>query len=335
MGAVAAHLSLADRPTPPTSTQTALAAPARTAQSLSGGTAPHTAAPRGGAGSPVVRSPGLAPAAPPAAGAPVSRSAAPAAPARPSEAPASPGATPTSPPAAPAAPADALANPAANLAPNPNFDAVCQGALASGPDSDTCEQSALAALDAARAGEGLPPLALPVGFLAMPPSEQLFVLVNEERAARGLPPAIGVVPALSTLAADGAAVNADPPLAPLASGGPWAVSAQANWAADYSTAASIYDWMYADGWGGSAGTTTNETCSGPGAPGCWSHRDNILATAPSGYVPVLGVASQPEPQGSSFAGLESDAMVLTFVPANAAGTLPFAWTWSQEVAAGA
>ncbi len=202
---------------------------------------------------------------------------------------------------------------------------VCDGLLAAGPDNAGCEQAALAALDAARSAEGLGPAAVPSDFLALPPAEQLFILINDERTARGLAPVAGVVASLSSLAAQGAAANADPPLGALAGSGPWVFEATANWAADFSTAASVYDWMYDDGWGGSPATTTNETCTSPTSSGCWSHRFNILVPTPPGDVAVLGVASQPEPAGSAFAGLESDAMVLTFVPQSALSSLSLTW----------
>ncbi|WP_171788980.1 hypothetical protein [Acidimicrobium ferrooxidans] len=224
-------------------------------------------------------------------------------------------------------PASALADPPANIAPTPNFASICASSISAGPDGPTCESAAVEAIDAARAQEGLGPLTLPPNFTDLSPTTQLLWLINEERTARGLAPAAGVVDTLSALAEDGAASNSDPPLGSLTTGGPWAVSAEANWAADYSTAASMYDWMYDDGWGGSSAATTNETCTSPTAAGCWEHRANILATAPAGYVPVLGLASQPEPSGTSLSGLESDAMVLTFVPTSALSSLSFVTTW--------
>jgi len=221
----------------------------------------------------------------------------------------------------------ALANPTANLAPNPDFDTICAQTLAAGepPDNPTCENAAIAALNTAHAAEGIAPLALPANFDALPPAEQLTILLDEERTERGLAPFAGVSSTLSALAAQGAATNSDPPLGNVFGTGPWAVQANANWAADYATAASVYDWMYADGWGGSAGTS-NLTCTSPTAPGCWGHRDNILATAPAGYAPVLGVASQPEPAGSGWFGLESDATVITFTPTWLVPSLGLSWS---------
>jgi len=234
-------------------------------------------------------------------------------------------------PAAPAAPAATTpASPGAleNIPPVPDFPSTCTAELSQGPDAPACETSAIAAIDHARALEGLGPLWLPADFLDLAAAEQLVILIDEERVARGLAPAVGVSPQLSTLAAEGAAANTDPPLAPLANGGgPWVVGAYATWAADYSSAGSVYDWLYDDGWGGSPATTTNITCTGPDAPGCWSHRANLLASAPAGDVPVLGVASQPESAQSADAGLESDAIVLSFVPEGDLASLQLTWTW--------
>jgi len=218
--------------------------------------------------------------------------------------------------------ASPLANPSANLLPNPDYPTICADAIAAGapPDNATCENAAIAAIDNAHAAEGIAPLSLPPNFDALPPTAQLTILLDEERTERGLAPLAGVDGTLSQLAAQGAAANADPPLATVFSSGPWSVLANANWAADYATAASVYDWMYADGWGG-PGATSNVACTSPSAPGCWGHRDNILASAPGSYAPVLGVASQPEPAGSGWFGLESDATVITFAPTGTLGSL--------------
>jgi hypothetical protein len=42
---------------------------------------------------------------------------------------------------------------------------------------------------------------------------------------------------------------------------------------------------------------------------------------------VLGVASQPESAQSADAGLESDAIVLSFVPEGDLASLQLTWTW--------
>jgi hypothetical protein len=56
-------------------------------------------------------------------------------------------------------------------------------------------------------------------------------------------------------------------------GGAWAGGFQSVLAADYG-------WMSDDGWGGSAGTTSNVTCTSAVASGCWGHRDELLAVIP-------------------------------------------------------
>jgi uncharacterized protein YkwD len=50
------------------------------------------------------------------------------------------------------------------------------------------EAAAIAAINHARASEGLPDLALPGNYWQLSPSEQQFVLVNQERTSRGLSP---------------------------------------------------------------------------------------------------------------------------------------------------
>ena len=229
----------------------------------------------------------------------------------------------------------ALANPAANLPPNPDYYSGCYTLILQGSQAGngSCEAEAIQAIDNARKSEGLPPLALPGNFYQLPAADQLLVLVNEERVARGLAPVYGLVGGLNSDALQGAAGATDPNTGIFGSG-PYTVSASSNWAYDFSTAGSVYDWMYNDGWG--SGGSTNIDCTGPGAPGCWGHRDNILVSAPAGYVPVMGAASSTPPSGAAAAdGFESDAMVITFVPAASVGGLNYTYTWQDATSAGA
>ncbi len=229
----------------------------------------------------------------------------------------------------------ALANPAANLPPNPNYYSGCYTLILQGqrPNNASCEAEAIQAIDNARGSEGLAPLALPANFYQLSAADQLLVLVNEERVARGLPPVYGLVNGLNSDAFGGAASGNDPNTEIFGSG-PYAIRASSNWAYDFATAGSVYDWMYNDGWG--PGGSTNIDCTGPGAAGCWGHRDNILVSAPAGYVAVMGAASATPPSSAAAAaGFESDAMIITFVPASAVGTLSYSYTWQDATSAGA
>ncbi|MHB8190377.1 MAG: CAP domain-containing protein [Ferrimicrobium sp.] len=227
-------------------------------------------------------------------------------------------------------PAMSLSNPSANIA--PNFYATCGLDNGSSPNSVGCQQAAIAQINQARGAEGLPAMVLPSNYYSLTPAEQLFVLVNEERVSRGLAPALGLVAGISNDALVGAQSNTDPQvLIPTSySALPFTGSEGANWAADYSTAASVFDWMYNDGL-----NSGNIDCVSGNTSGCWGHRANILLAEPSGSVPVMGTASIVEPAGSTYGGLESDTMVVGAVPSWATGQVSYTYTWAQAVAAGA
>ncbi len=112
-------------------------------------------------------------------------------------------------------------------------------------------------------------MTLPNDWYQLSPAEQLFVATNLERTARGLPPMTGMASTLDQAAAQGAAQPGDP-LPP--SGFPTGMWTS-NWAGGVgSPLEAIYLWMYDDGPG-----SPNADCQQAGDPGCWGHRDNILA----------------------------------------------------------
>ncbi|MCI2975337.1 MAG: hypothetical protein MP439_04585 [Ferrimicrobium sp.] len=234
-------------------------------------------------------------------------------------------------------PPASLLNPAANIAPNPDYYSSCTADVDAGQiaNSTACEQAGVSALDNGRAAQGLPSMTLPQNFYQLPAIDQLFVLVNEERVSRGLTPVYGLVNSLNALAAQGSSANTDPPISQATfQTGPWALGLWANWAEDFSTAGSMYDWMYNDGWGG-AGNTSNLACTSPTSSGCWGHRANILVPNSAGYTPVMGAASINESSLGGWAGFESDATVVTEVPNSALSSISYSYTWAQAVAAGA
>lgn len=235
------------------------------------------------------------------------------------------------------APLPAVAAPPANVPPVPNFDSTCltqAGRVLSGyctldPATGTVrwatparEGAAMAAIDAARASEGLPPLALPANMASLTADQQQFVLINLERVARGLAPMAALVPSLGTLALQGAETGTDPQLTGVWTG----YAGGSNWAADAQPAAAMYRFMYEDGWGGSAANTPNIDCGGPGAPGCWGHRHNVLMHCSP--VCLAGVGTVP-PSGG---GLGASAQV--FVSYDGL-PVPVSYTWTEAVAAGA
>jgi len=159
-----------------------------------------------------------------------------------------------------------MVNPSANIAPDPNFLAICSGTVVD--ESASCTQSSLAAIDAARADEGLSAMVLPTDWVTLSPSEQLFVVTNLERTARGLPPLTAMDVRLDEAAANGAASGADPTPPADYSVPVWA----SNWAGALGNPLEVdYLWMYDDGPG-----SANVDCPTAAAEGCWGHRDNVL-----------------------------------------------------------
>jgi hypothetical protein len=160
-------------------------------------------------------------------------------------------------------------NPPSNIPPNPNIFSACNP----GYQFDTswkCVAASIAAIDQARALEGVGPMDLPANYLSLTPDLQLFVLTNLERVDRGLPPIQGLTTQLNQAALQGAQQEADPTIPP---NYPFTLYGSI-WAGGLSNPAeAMYLFMYYDGYPG-----PNGDCNYPSAPGCWSHRDVILAS---------------------------------------------------------
>jgi len=130
----------------------------------------------------------------------------------------------------------------------------------------------VAAIDNARAHEGLPGMSLPSNWTSLTPQEQLFVVTNLERTVRGLPPLTAMASQLDAAAASGAAGGSDP--AP-PDGYPY-TEWGSNWAGALGNPLEVvYLWMYDDGPGSS-----NVDCTSAGQSGCWGHRQNVLLDLP-------------------------------------------------------
>jgi hypothetical protein len=170
-------------------------------------------------------------------------------------------------------------DPTHNVQPDPNFTRLCSG---DGVDnSATCIDAALEAINHAHALEGVRPMLLPAGFEQLTVPEQLFVVVNLERADRGLPVFAGLTSGLDADAQRGANDANDPP-----DPGRAYVLDDAEWAGGSSNGLdAVYGWMYDDGY-----NSGNLDCLHRGAPGCWGHRKGILDDFGSGPNLVMGAA---------------------------------------------
>lgn len=153
----------------------------------------------------------------------------------------------------------------------------------------TCRDGAISDFDRARAREGLPPIVLPSNFSSLSVRTQLFVLANIDRVDRGLTPVKGLSGNLQPIA-QRAAKDQEDPIPPR-----WAVTATSNQASTVNALWSDFVWMYDDGY-----ESNNLDCDLATDPGCWGHRDDIVAPFDS---PVLmGTGSSKHGDTQLFVG---------------------------------
>ena len=156
-------------------------------------------------------------------------------------------------------------DPPASIPPSPNFLDSCSER--GYDDSVGCLEASLAAIDNARSREGIGPMQLPGDWNGLTPEEQLFVVTNLERTARGLAPMSGMESLLDTSAEQSASDGTDPALTD-----PAATEWGSNWGDGIGNPLAMdYEWMYNDGL-----NSPNVACEFAGESGCWDHRQNIL-----------------------------------------------------------
>ena len=216
------------------------------------------------------------------------------------------------------------ANPSVNLP-----DTFMDTCYTYGFASTSCGTAEIAAINSARSGEGLPPLVWPTSLFSLNEAEQVFIVANEERISRGLPPIAGLTAAANQSATLAAQANQDPNGSTVSG----EIAYSTNWAVDYGGLGAMFDWMYNDGPG-----SFNMDCPTIGSWGCWVHRDDILlntvsgafATQP-GYSWVGGTACVPE-SGSSYPSyLNSCTLLWVEVPTPTS----YAFTWADALTLGA
>jgi hypothetical protein len=134
----------------------------------------------------------------------------------------------------------------------------------------------LTSIDAARAAEGVGPMDVSEATISgLPIPEQAFIIVNDERIDRGLPPISYMTAQLNADAQQGADTGNDPEFPANIAGGSQLTWGGSVWAGGLTSVFEAdYYWMYADGFGG--GATTNEDCTSGSSSGCWGHRDILL-----------------------------------------------------------
>jgi hypothetical protein len=166
--------------------------------------------------------------------------------------------------------------------------------------------------------EQLAALSLPSNWSSLSGPEQMFVWTNLERTSRGEAAIPNLVNTYDGAVQTGLTNDDDPSLSDLPG------HSGSIWAGAYATVlGAIYGWMYDDGFGGG-----NEDCTSATAPGCWGHRDNILADpATFGSSPTemdAGVGTD------SSNNADYDAIFVANPNPSAPGNIVF--TWAEEQA---
>ncbi len=213
-----------------------------------------------------------------------------------------------------------IPDPPRNVPPSPDYTRTCRGA---GLDNSTaCINAVLAAINHARALEGVRPMVLPSGFSSLSVTNQLFVVVNLERVDRGLAPFVGLTAPLNHNAQVGADEADDPPVL-----GPAYALDDAEWAGGASNGLDAdYGWMYDDGY-----NSGNLDCPRRTSSGCWGHRKGILDDFGTGADLVAGAAydtASDVHQGD----VGGTSMAVTLAVQSEPPTT-FTYTWAQALAA--
>jgi hypothetical protein len=196
-----------------------------------------------------------------------------------------------------------------------------------------CTQYLVGIIDNAREQEHVGPMVLPTNWYSLTPAEQLFVLADLERTARGLPPYLGINATLSASAQQAALRQSDPSTAP---NFPIGLDAEHTpgmgslWGTGFSPIESDYEWMYSDGWSGSQATTFNILCTSANAPACWGHRDELLGFDGT-YDPGVGLSCKDCEMGVGFAEVDGHGSFTELFELPASSAPPMTFTWAKNV----
>ncbi|MHB8439481.1 MAG: hypothetical protein ACYDD4_10005 [Acidimicrobiales bacterium] len=203
-------------------------------------------------------------------------------------------------------------DPPESIPPNPDFFGDCNESAYD--DSSRCVDATVGAIDNARAQESVGPMQLPSTWNGLTPQQQIFVVTNLERVARGLGALQYMDATLDSSTQQAAQANTDPQ----PPSGYVATRWGGNWAGAGGNPLEIdYYWMYDDG-----PNSNNIDCTQAGQSGCWIHRHNILLPLRCNPC-VIGTGFVP----NSFNGAPSWAELLadTATP----GPDAFLWTTSS------
>jgi hypothetical protein len=206
-------------------------------------------------------------------------------------------------------------NPPSNIEPNPANGVGCSQDAFEVDNSPDCVASALAAIDSARAKEGVTPLSMNLKvFESLSQADQLFAIFNLERIDRGLDPIEYTTVQLDASAQTAAQADEDPSAPSTLTGGiPWSEWTGVWAGPEENVLWTDYVWMYDDGWGGSVVNTTNLVCTSAASGACWDHRDAILLANPeSGCYLAAGtsVVANRTQTGAPYPGLSYVGLII-------------------------
>jgi hypothetical protein len=162
---------------------------------------------------------------------------------------------------------------------------------------------------------------------SLPVPEQAFIVINEERIDRGLPPIEYVTAQLNADAQQGAAAGDDPGFPAQLTGGSPLMWGGSVWAGGLSSVfGADYYWMYSDGFGGTQGATSNADCSAASPSGCWGHRDILLHEFSS-----CGTTAPTLAMGAALSATGTSGGSIAAVVVGTCGAAPtdVTLTWSQ------
>ena len=190
---------------------------------------------------------------------------------------------------------------------------------------DSTALDCLTAINAARADqEGLATITLPSNWASLTSAEQMFVFANLERTSRNEAPITELVKTYDVDVQNAVESDEDPYISSTYVWG-------SIWAGGYGLGVlGAFDlWLYVDGPGGN-----NEDCSTTTSPGCWGHRDIILANGATATGFAWSLANPTEmdaASGSDFTNATSLAAVFIPNPTPPAPDSPsVVLTWTEE-----
>jgi len=185
--------------------------------------------------------------------------------------------------------------------------------------SAVCLDESVALLNSGRRSEHLGPLVLPANWQRLTVPQQLFVMTDLERTARGLPPDSGLARDWDAAAAAGAAAGTDPTTA-----GSGAHGFESIWAGGMANPIiAMLGLVYDDGLYHDS-SSQDIGCSRSDLTTCWGHRlIELHDTAPISCETLCAVGAGYNPKG--FDGHESYAEVFGAYGGNNQDPLTFLW----------